>query len=223
MKKSPLFASQFWSRTSFAFGPILFVLPLLAQTPLAMGVEPPASTPQDYRNLVLKVRTEGRFSIPQPGGADWEVSYSFKLGAPKQALPDLNDFTLEPAADGTPRWFRSFWDQIYLEDGSYLEINGERLPLTCISVNGQDNRFSGDKSPLFPDWVIHFRLVVNDYSCTGPVNPGWPDNGGKKEMWDTLLSFVVRDPTIMLPMEARVRDRWNEFSAVWLNVGGNSQ
>ena len=57
-------------------------------------------------------------------------------------------------------------------------------------------------------------LVANDYSCTGPINPGWPDNGGKEETWDTYVYFEIRDPTIMLPVEAHLRYRWNEYKSV---------
>jgi hypothetical protein len=101
-----------------------------------------------------------------------------------------------------------------LKDGSVLKLGDEQLPLTCIHVSGQDNRFSGKKTPLIPDLIFKIIFVANDFSCSGPITPGWPESGGRKEAWSTYLFYVVKDPTIMLPVDAKIRYRWNEFEAV---------
>jgi hypothetical protein len=170
-----------------------------------------------YRALSLKVRAKGDFRIAMPSNGDMAFSYELKFGAPKFERPLFADFFLD--AENT-RLTRMFWDKVYLEDGSYLKLGGENIPLTCVFVKGQDNRFSRNESPLIPDFVLKIYLVANDFTCTGPINPGWPGNGGKKELWDTYFYFEVRDPTIMLPAEAKVRYRWSEFPAFLVDQGG---
>ncbi len=98
-------------------------------------------------------------------------------------------------------------------------IGERKLPLTCVFIHGQDHRFSGKDDPLFPDLLLKVYLVANDFSCTGPLNPGWPSNGGKMETWHTYLYYEVRDPTIMLPVEIKLRDFWNEYSAILFEKG----
>jgi hypothetical protein len=112
------------------------------------------------------------------------------------------------------KFYRTFYDRIFLKDGSKINVGDDFLPLTCIFIKGQDNRYSGNTSPLFPKIVLKVYLVANDFSCIGPINPGYPDNGGKEETWDTYLNFEIRDPTIMLPVESLFRYRWNEFKAI---------
>jgi len=33
-----------------------------------------------------------------------------------------------------------FWDRIFVSDGSFLEVGGDRIPLACVFVSGVDNR-----------------------------------------------------------------------------------
>lgn len=165
---------------------------------------------QEYRNLTLQIRTSAEFKVPMIG-SDQSYSYELNFADPVYKEPMVGVFSLggDPA-----KFYRSFFDRIMLKDGSYALINGEEIPLTCIFVNGQDNRNSGNTDPRFPQFIMKVYLVANDYSCVGPLNPGFPTNGGKEEAWDTFLYFEVRDPTIMLPVETKIRYRWNEFHSV---------
>jgi hypothetical protein len=176
---------------------------------------PNLPSPSFYRDLTLKVRPEGIFRVYMPDGRHQEVNYKFQFGAPVYEEPKINDMTM-----GIPNNIeRSFWDRILLQDGSYFEIGGERLPLTCIFISGQDNRFANIDSPLFPEFIMKIYIIANDFACQGPIRPGWPSTGGKKENWDTYLHYEVRDPTIMLPTDALIRYRWNETSAVLIDKG----
>ncbi len=178
--------------------------------------EPPAAVDLDfYLNLSRRVRTAGQFEVPVPGPVRQSFNYSLKMGDAIFPQPVVSDFHF---SDGS-RFFRSFWEKIALQDDSSLEISGEKIPLTCVFVSGQDNRFSGNSSPLFPEFVLKVYLVANDYTCTGPINPGWPSNGAPREMWDTYLYYEVKDPTIMLPVEVKLRYRRNEIPAVLVDAG----
>ncbi len=170
-----------------------------------------------YRDLTLKVRQSGTFSVPSPGTQSL-ISYSFEFDQPVYPKPMLGDSHLVT----NPNYFyRLFFDRILFKDGSFVEINGDKLPLTCLFIDGQDNRFSNEKpSPLLPEFVLKIYLVANDFSCQGPIKPGWPESGGKEQNWDTYLYFEIRDPTIMLPTEAVLRYRWNEFHMVMVDGGG---
>lgn len=173
---------------------------------------PSDSELQEYRDLTLKVRKAATFKIPMPSGSDMTYDYQIEFGEPIYPMPLTNDFNLGPG-DGTV-FSRMFYDRIFLKDESFVNIGNDRLPLTCIFIQGQDNRFAGSLAPTFPKFIMKIYLVANDYTCTGPLNPGWPANGGKKENWETYLYFEVKDPTIMLPIEAHVRYRWNEFKSI---------
>ena len=199
----------------------LILLFLICMSP-AQACAETASANQSalYRDMTLRVRPSGAFKVPMPGNGDLAFNYEFKFGAPKLSEPIVSDLYMGPETD---RYIRNFWDKIFLEDGSYLLLDGQKVPLTCIFIRGQDNRFSQKDTPLIPDFVLRVYLVANDFTCTGPINPGWPENGGKKETWDTFFYFEIRDPTIMLPTEARVRYRWNEFPAILSNPGVPSQ
>lgn len=174
------------------------------------------STVQDYRNLTLRVRSFVEFMVPFPGLKS-SITYSFEFSEPAYEFPIISDIHMT----SSPVYFyRHFWDRIFFKDGSYMEINGERLPLTCMFISGQDNRYGQkDSSPLFPEFVIRVYLVANDYSCQGPKKPGWPEVGGKEENWDTYIHYEIKDPTIMLPVDAKIRYRWNEFNMVLVDRG----
>lgn len=172
-----------------------------------------------YRNLSQSIRTAGKFYIPTVGNTKTEISYQIELGTPLWIEPIVVDNPLEIGSPKGKKFLRSFYDKILLLDGSVLKINDEEIPLSCIYVNAQDNRFSESQSPVFSEFIIRFYLVANNYSCQGPIRPGWPESGGKKEAWDTYLLFEVRDPTIMLPTDIKLRFRWNEFHAVLLDDG----
>lgn len=169
-------------------------------------------TPGDlkfYRNLTLQVRPEAEFKIPMPGGNDMFYDYKLEFGEPIYPQP----VTVEAHFDngGT---YTLFFDRIWLKDGSYVTLSGEQIPLTCIFIKGQDNRDSGNNSPLFPEIILKVYIVANDFTCQGPIRPGWPKNGGKEENWDTYIRYEIHDPTIMLPVDTGIRYRWNEYSSV---------
>lgn len=168
-----------------------------------------------YRQMTFRVRQKGNFKVPMPSNGDLIFNYEFKPSTPLWELPETVDFSLDA---NKKKFYRHFWDKIFFEDGSHLVVGGEKVPLTCIFLSGQDNRFSKD-TPLIPDFILKVYLVANDFTCTGPINPGWPSNGGKKEMWDTYVYYEIRDPTIMLPTEVKIRYRWVEFPAVVVDEG----
>lgn len=166
-----------------------------------------------YRHLTLNLRTAAGFKVSLMN-EDKFFDYFIELGSPIYANPVVTDF---PLMDQPEKFSRKFFDRILLKDGSKINLNGEDIPLTCIFVSGQDNRYMGNTDPRFSQFIMKVYLVANDYSCTGPINPGWPANGGKKENWDTYVYYEVRDPTIMLPVESKIRFRWNEFHSVLEN------
>ncbi|MFV8249510.1 hypothetical protein [Bdellovibrio bacteriovorus] len=178
------------------------------------SVRVPEST--DYRAMTLRIRSVGEFSIPFPG-VQSSIKYHFDFDKPVYDLPMVSDHHV---GLNERFFYRMFWDRVLFKDGSFLEINGEKLPLTCVFIDGQDNRFSNENpSPLFPEFVVRVYLVANDYACQGPKRAGWPQIGGKEESWDTYLYFEIRDPTIMLPTEAKIRYRWNEYHLVLVDRG----
>lgn len=198
---------------------LLLTLFLSSQVVLGSHVAIPGKqipNAQFYRDLTLKVRKTAEFSIPFPG-VQSSINYSFDFDQPVYKLPIINDAHL---VDGH-YFYRSFWDRILFKDGSYLLVNGEKLPLTCIFIVGQDNRFADKNSysPLLPEFVLKVYLVANDFSCQGPIKPGWPQTGGREENWETYLYYEIKDPTIMLPMDAKLRYRWNEYNVVLVDRG----
>lgn len=166
-----------------------------------------------YRDLSRRVRDKGEFKVLMPGQADQNFSYELSISGPflgYESGPKISDFYL----DEDQRFFvRRFVDKLALRDGSYILLGGEKVPLVCVFVDGRDNRYSGKTTPLVPDFLLKVYLVANDFSCTGPINPNWPRFSPKKETWDTYLHYEVRDPTIMLPVEPKLRYRWSEFTA----------
>jgi len=187
---------------------ILMLLQTLSNT--SAWATPTADDVRYYRQLTLSLRTQALFKVPQLN-QDQFYDYFIEVGEPIYAEPIVSDMPLMEQPD---KFFRTFWDRIFLKDGSKVMLNGEEIPLTCIFVSGQDNRFAGPIDPRIPEFIMRVYLVANDYSCTGPINPGWPGNGGKKEMWDTYVYYEIKDPTIMLPIEAKIRYRWNEFHSI---------
>jgi len=195
---------------------IVGALPSALAAPKKPAIRLTAPGPQFYRELTMRIRPEGTFRVYMPDGRHQDIRYNLEFGEPVYPEVKIGDYVVEA---GKPEFNRLFWDRILLKDGSIVEIGGEKLPLTCIVVSAKDNRFSGPKSPLIPDYIIGVHLVANDFSCQGPIRPGWPETGGRKENWDTYLHFEVKDPTIMLPQDAEVRYRWNEFNAIWIDAG----
>jgi hypothetical protein len=196
---------------------VLFMLVVLAG--IVADAKPTDQDKLFYRNLNLSIRKTGAFMIPMPGLQKTEFSYNLEFDKPLWPLPLVNEM---PTRYSDPKFFfyRLFYDKIFLKEGSSLQLNGEEIPLTCVFVDGLDNRNNGNPSPLFPQFVMKVYLVANSFSCQGPIRPGWPESGGKEEAWDTYLYFEVHDPTIMLPVEIKLRYRWNEFEAVLLDGGG---
>lgn len=196
-----------------SLSPLFLILFLLS--PTAFGKQ---ATPQEkkfYRAMVLNIRTQAEFKVAMPANGDLHFNYKLEFDQPKWAEPIISDYPLtDEVFKPTGKFIRNFWEKIYLKEGSYVEVGGEQIPLTCIHVDGQDNRFSGKSGPLLPDFILKIKFVANDWTCTGPLNPGWPGNGGKKESWETYIQYTVKDPTIMLPIDAELRYRWSEFQAV---------
>ncbi len=185
---------------------VLFSLSLFATAP----------GPQYYRDLTLRVRTAAEFEIPMPGLKP-TIRYQMAWDKPAMILPVIGDTHLNSRES---YFLRIFFDRIYTTSESFIEINGEKLPLTCVFISGQDNRFmKPGASPLLPNFVIKVYLVANDFSCQGPIKPGWPATGGREENWDTYIYYEIRDPTIMLPTEAKLRYRWNEQALVLVDRG----
>lgn len=172
---------------------------------------------QYYRDLTMRIRKSGVFQYPSVDGKGTQISYQMEVGEPSYAEPKLSDASFD-IMDLRKIW-RLFWDRVYLKDGSYMQIGEDKIPLTCIWVSGWDNRANGNQTPLVPKVVMRVMLVANDYTCQGPVRPGWPETGGKKDAWDTYLHFEVKDPTIMLPQDASVRFRGGSFSLILIDGG----
>lgn len=187
---------------------------------LVVSAEPTAQDKAFYRGLTQSIREFAKFQIPLPGQPGVEFSYELEFDQPLWPDPIIGDTLAgygQEASEG--RFYRSFYDKIFLKEGSVLKLNGEEIPLTCVFVAGQDNRFSGDMSPIFPQFVMKVYVVANSYTCEGPLRRGWPETGGKEEAWDTYLYFEIRDPTIMLPTENKLRFRWNEYHSVLIDDG----
>jgi hypothetical protein len=176
--------------------------PALAK-PTISHTKPKAESAQFYRDLILRVRTEGEFRIPMADRGDQFFRYKMEIDTPKWTLPVVSEDTLVGVID--------FWDKIMLKDGSFIVLNGEEIPLTCIHVKGRDLGKSG--IPTVPRFIITFFFVANDWTCTGPMNPDYPKFSPRKDAWDTYLHYDVRDETIMLPSEVGLRYHWNEFDA----------
>ena len=182
-----------------------------------------ASTPEEYAGLltqyselISRIRTEESFEINLPGGTNLEFRYELSQAEPMFAEP----LFAEISGFSESSFYRLFWQKIFLYPNSFLIFGQEQVPLTCIFIEGQDNRASGTHTPLLPELILKVYLVANDFTCTGPINPGWPGNGGRREAWSTYLYFEVRDPTIMLPTEILLRYRWNEFHSILADAGG---
>jgi len=191
---------------------------VVAHSSAAWSGEIPTSETKIYRDFTGSIRGTGTFQVATPGNDNAKFSYSLKMGAPIFTNPIAYDFFMSPELTTK---IRHFWDKISLQDGSALTVGNQSIPLTCIYISGEDNRFSGKNSPLLPDFILKVYLVANDFTCTGPINPGWPGNGQKEESWDTYVYFEVRDPTIMLPTESKLRYRWNEYQAFVIDQGGH--
>jgi hypothetical protein len=178
---------------------------------------PAAPQPMFYRDLTLKIRDNVAFEVVLPGVKS-TITYQFAWDTPAIKLPLLGDTHLN---DKQPYFLRIFFDRMYTKSDSFIEINGEKLPLTCVFVSGQDNRFmKPNQTPLLPNFVLKVYIVANDFSCQGPLKPGWPATGGREENWDTYIYYEIRDPTIMLPTEAKVRYHWNETAMILSTRGG---
>ncbi len=181
----------------------------------AFANQPTAAEKKFYRDLVLRIRSQAEFKVPMPANGDMHFDYKMEFDQPKWPEPIIGEFPLtDSSMKPTGKFYRVFFDKIFLKEGSYMTVAGEQIPLTCIHVEGQDNRFSGNPDPRFPQLILKIIFVANDWTCQGPINPGWPESGGKEQAWDTNIHYEVRDPTIMLPVESGLRYRWNEYSSV---------
>lgn len=193
---------------------ILFVLMSIGFVTHHAYGEATSAEKEFYRDLVLKIRTQGEFKIAFPNDADQVFKYKLEFDQPKWEEPKVAEHTLYDPDSTEKKFIRFFWDKIFTKEGSSIELGGEQIPLTCVYVSAQDNRFSELSSPSIPEFVLKVYFVTNDWMCTGPLNPGWPSDGGKKEAWGTYLHYTINDPTIMLPSDAVLRYRWNEYEAI---------
>ncbi len=189
----------------------LFLLFAASAASAASAAEPQAPGPQFYRDLTMRIRQSAEFSVQFPG-AEQHFDYKFELGDPIYKEVKVGDYAVGPDHPG--KFYRNFWDRIFLKDGSRVILNGQEIPLTCIFVQGQDNRWAFHRDPLFPEIIMKITLVANDFQCLGPLNPNWPRNGGRKENWETVVRYTVKDSTIMLPTDVEIRNRWNDYQAV---------
>ncbi len=164
----------------------------------------------EYRTLSKNIRPQAQMQIAMPNGELFDFSYDLKMADALFPNPLMSTIRL---GSNENEHSISFWDKIMTTEDSSLNIGNEKLPITCIFVHGQDNRNISELSPLFPQFIMNIYIVVGDYTCAGPLNPGWPQNGGKKELWDTYIHYQIKDPTIMLPTDITLRLRWNEYSA----------
>jgi hypothetical protein len=156
------------------------------------------------------------FEVENPLGST-EVNYNLKWDAPLLALPSIS---ILPEMGGDPtQHYVEFYDRISSSMDSVLTVGNVALPLTCVWVHGQDNTERDDGDPLIPKYVLRMLLVANDFSCTGPINPGWPGNGQRKELWDTYVEILIKDFTLYKPAEAKLRYRWNESRMIVKDVG----
>lgn len=167
----------------------------------------------EYRELVSRARSGGTFQVTLPEGGGYQFSYRFEAGRPMAGAPLVADFPLSAVG---PRAISVFWDRILASGDSYLRVGGEDIPLTCVYVEGQDNRRAETGTPTLPELVLRVYFVANDFSCTGPVNPLWPIFSSRRETWETYLTYEVRDPTIMLPVMPTLVLRDNRYRATWV-------
>lgn len=173
-------------------------------------------SPAFYRNQVLALPACMSFEAPTPLGSA-KISYKFTWGDPAIAQPFVG--VLPVLGSDVNGKYIEFYDRIYLAPDSVLNVNGKKIPLTCAWVHGQDNSEIDNNDPLVPKQLLRILLVANDFSCTGPVNPGWPGNGQRKETWDTYLDLMIKDLTIYRPADARLRYRWSESKMIVNGVG----
>lgn len=188
------------------------VICLLSLLPMVTHAQGQVADGRYYRELTMRIRTSGAFKIPMPANGDMIYDYSLEIGDPIYSEPIISDVPVGTNRPG--KFWRSFYDRVWLKDGSFVTVGGEQIPLTCIFVSGQDNRYSGSASPLYPQFILRIFIVANDFTCQGPIRPGWPETGGRRENWDTYVHYEVRDPTIMLPVESKLRYRFNEFNSI---------
>lgn len=196
----------------------IFILNVILIFNFALGSDKfPIEIKSEYRNLLASLKSQGTLKIVTPGLNDDPIIY-FELKIDKETTLGNSryvDIYLDPGQQD--QYIRKFYERIFLTDESFIKVNNETIPLTCIFVEGQDNRNLQIDSPLFPKIIFDVYLVANDYSCTGPINPSWPEQGGKEETWDTFLRYVIKDPTIMQPTDTYLRLRWNEYRTILVN------
>lgn len=169
--------------------------------------EPSSSEKQFYRDLTRHLSSVGTFSITM-AGTQQKIHFEYSLAKPIYAEPIVVDarIGLNPQY-----FFRSFWDRIFLSEGSYLELDGKRMPLTCVFINGQDNRYADITDPRIPQILMRVYLVAKDKTCVGPLNPNYPHDGTVEENWDSYLYYELKHPETLFPTGSRVRTNWNDF------------
>ncbi|WP_413290484.1 hypothetical protein [Bdellovibrio sp. HCB337] len=186
---------------------ILSVLGLLVCVGGFANAEPTAADRKFYRDLTHKLSRVGTFSVTM-AGTHQKIHFEYDLAKPIYAEPIIADARvgLDPR-----HFYRNFWDRIFLTEGSYLDINGRREPLTCIFINGQDNRYAGLSDPRIPTILMRIYLVARDKTCTGPLNPNYPQDGTVAENWDTYMYYELKHPETLFPTGSRIRTNWNDI------------
>lgn len=185
----------------------LCVFALLAFLSSFAKAEPTAADRKFYRELTQKLSRVGTFSVTLVG-THQKIHFEYELGKPIYPEPIVVD-----AHTGLDRryLYRDFWDRIFLTENSYLDIDGHREPLTCIFINGQDNRYAGLSDPRIPGILMRVYLVARDKTCTGPLNPNYPHDGTIPENWDTYLYYELKHPETLFPTGSRIRTNWNNI------------
>lgn len=170
---------------------------------------PKADDIKYYRDLTMNIRTDATFKAVMIG-FEQQFSYHFELAQPIYPMPIVSEARL---GLDQKKFYHAFWDRISLNDHSYINIGDQQVPLTCIFVQGQDNRFAGKENPKLPGILLKIYLVANDPLCIGPLNPNYPDDGGIREAWDTYFYYEIADLANMTPKAIKIRNHWNEFFA----------
>jgi len=192
---------------------------------------------QEYREIAMRLRPEGKFRFPIPGAGTGagapKVSYRItgwthafgkaphviEMSAdPLRGLEGLSpevDRALGPARPGAV--YRHFYDRIGVAEGSTITgvgTDAEPVPIDCVYVHGSDYRYSGHTYPEVPPMRLRVYLIANDPACRGPkwiaLDP--PYKTYRSKSW---LFFEVEDTATMQPRNAHWFDSEGEDESSW--------
>jgi len=187
-------------------------IPALRPEELAMNPATPP-TAEFYRRLLLNMRREGNFQLHLPGQKVASVSYRLQWNV-SRLTHSAPKFYGSPDAQ-----VRNWSDHVWTAEGSTLTVeNAERpLPIDCVFVQGQDNLGAYRRPAVIPRFVLKLFFVANDPECRGPINNDPTLYSVTPFLWDTFLQYEVRDTTVFLPLEPKLRYFRNEAALIWDN------